>query len=262
MFSSIFFAAVTHATLLVFAFSLGGLVRLHNPKSITNQIFFWFALSIVFWDVTNFCSLLFARPPYLNLDHALLSTRFIMVSGSLITVFMALFVYVFPKEEAPFSPKQAVFLSIGSMVYVISGFFVWIGFDMVKPVSLGSMLPATIPSLPTMPIWGFITIAATFVSVGYLIKKYRGFEAEDRKRYLSTVIGLSCVALLPVLLFLPVAIWNDSRINFIGPLVYIPIIYGIGYGVVRHHIFNVKLLYAEVCILAMAFILFVNIWIP
>jgi hypothetical protein len=262
MFPILFIAVVTHATLLVFAFSLGGLVRLHNPKSITNRFFFYFTLSIVLWGITNFGTLFFARPEYLNLDLSLLSTKLVMVSGSLITIFMALFVYVFPKEEVVFSPQQAVFLSITSVIYVISGFFVWTGFDHTKPVSIGAMLPATVPNLPLMPIWGLITIGGSFVAVGYLIKKYKGFEVEDRKRYLSTVVGLSSVALLPILLFLPVALWNDSRINFYGPLAYVPIIYGIGYGIIRHHIFNVKLLYAEVCILAMAFILFVNIWIP
>jgi hypothetical protein len=76
------------------------------------------------------------------------------------------------------------------------------------------------------------------------------------------VAGLSSAfVLVPSMLFLPVVLWNDSRLNYFGPLAYIPIFYGVGYGIIRHKIFNVRLLTTELLVLAAIFILFFNIFI-
>jgi hypothetical protein len=259
MFNTLFPAVVAHATLLVIALSMGLLVYLHDRKSITNRIFFALSLAVITETFFNFLS--FYLGGLNDFAAALICVKLVMVSASFTSVFIFLFVYVFPRREVVFSASQKIIWFVGTTLLSVAGWFTWVDFDFVKSVPRGSM-PATIPSLPIMPIWGVITIGGSILSCVYLLMKYRKSSGEERINYLSAVTGMAIsFVLLPIVLFVPVALWGDSRANYFSPLVYVPIFYGVGYGILRHKIFNVRLLTTELLVLTAILILFFNIFI-
>ena len=255
---------ITHAALLTVSLFTGILVYLHDNKSATNKVFTALVLSIVLWDVANFLSFSFIDP-----YHALIGIKFVMMSASLLTICILFFTCVFPKKDLFLTKRKKIFIAVASVLFIVSGYFVWGDIDM--DATLQSGVPVPLPyeivfmehaTFPVMPIWGFFSIVSLLSAIIVLVSRYKRSQGEDKKRYMSVILGLATTFfLLPVFLFLPVALFQKVDFNYYGPLAYVPLFLGAGYGILRHHIFNVKVMLVEILVFAGLLILFINIFI-
>ena len=255
---------IAHGALITVAFFMGMLVYLHNSRSDTNKMFTAIAFTVILWSISDFLVFSLVDPYY-----ALIGIKVEMLSASLFTVCVLFFVYVFPKDKIYLSVLPRTFFLIISVLYVVAGYFIWSDVDIVATLAQDAVVPLPYEIVLTeqlkfsiMPIWGFASIVASLTSVVILIVKYKRSLGKDKKRYLSVIIGLvTTFFLLPVLLFLPVVFFGNVELNYYGPLAYIPLFLGAGYGILRHHIFNVKMMLIEILVLLGLLILFINIFV-
>jgi hypothetical protein len=253
---------LVHLLLFVVALFMGTLILVHDQKSATNQIFALMAVTIIGWDIANFLSLSFIDAYY-----QMLSIRFLMACVSLLISLVVIFALVYPKKDRGSTVLKRTLLDVCIGLFCWVGYFVFADPDLstiattldVKftsgILSLGGM------DIPLLPLWGIASMILSVLAAGILFMKMFKATGDEKEGQMTVLlsVGLTFI-LLPLLLFLPPALFKNNMFVPFSPLAYIPMFFGIGYAIARHRVFNVRIVYAEALVFAMMFIMFVFIF--
>lgn len=211
---------------------LGLLVYVHNPRSLTNRLFFVFAIAVALWTIGIGSTLYFAGTP-----PSLLSARFTFLGAAASVYALLAFLHSFPSPSLfRLSPSLIV---LGFMTLLLStlAFTPWL----VKAISLTSSgLYASYGPL-YYPFALFILSCVTS-SFSLILKRLRSTTGRERlqTKYLFfglVVPGISATAtnlLVPLLL-------GRSNVSHVGPLFSLVMVVLVAHTIIRHRLMNIHL---------------------
>lgn len=254
---------LAHMLLFVIALFMGALILVHNQKSATNQIFAMMALTIIGWDIGNFLSFSFV-----DIQYQMLAVRFLMTFAGMLVSLVFIFALVYPKEDRGSTLFKRILEDIFFGLFCLMGFFVFADpdFSVVTSTLTAKFVTGFFSlggiDIPLLPVWGMTSIILSFSTAAILLVKFLKTTGEERKGQMIVLWSIATTFfLLPLLLFVPPALFKNNLFVPFAPLVYIPMFVGIAYAIVKQHVFNVRIVYAEALVFAMMFIMFVFIFV-
>lgn len=244
LFSVLIFAATT---------ILGAVIFSRDTKSWTNRFFIFLAIVFDGYIVANYFSL---HPPGFEFSDRLFWIRMVMFTASFKAPLLFLLVYNFPRKELVIPTKHLItVLTIMFLTATVSlGPFVFSGlsYDNLQP----NPVPGSGMILFILNFGGFL-----FLSFFTLIRGYRnaqGIEKIQRFYFLAGVVVSFSLILIFILFF--VVVLNMSSFVFLGPLFLLFLLGSIAYSIVKHKLFNVKVVATNVLVITVLIILFSKVF--
>lgn len=216
---------------------LAAVVFYHDKKSFTNKIFIFHSIVAVAWSISNYFSV------SVSPDKVLFWIRLVIFFAIPYVMSFFIFVQNFPETKLVVSRYKIATISIitiGMMVLAISP-LVFSGIQergerLVSPVA-GKAIPFFGPLLILFFIWSF----------ALAIRKYFKSIETTRRQWLAIGIGLSVAfTLLIFLVFVRVIAYGDTSFVIYSPLFILPIFIGSAFAILKHHLFNVKVIATEI----------------
>lgn len=224
---------------------MGVMVLASNRHSVTNRTFFFLLLAIIFWSLLNYFSFKFKE-----YDIVLWILRFVMFFAVWFSFFIFQFLYVLPESKIFFSKKYKFILI--PLVAVISILtltpFVFRGIEEFS--SQGEV--SKVINGPAIFLFGITTISLNIAGLFYLIKKniQSKIESEKHQYYLIFLGMLLTISLIVIFNFLFPAFLNESRYIALAALFTFPFIAFTSYAILKHGLFNVKVIATELLVFA------------
>lgn len=253
-----YFSTVNFETLLdVVTFSaatfMGLFVYVRNKKSWTHRFFFLLAIIIDIYIIVNYLSL---HPPENTPENQLFWIRIVMLTTSLIGPLLVMLVSTFPGEKLVMKKKYIISLMMLMIASVIAS---------ITPLVFSSI---EYPGGSPTPIPGrgiiifFLDFVGLFVfSFIILIHKFRKSSGEERQQHRDLLFGvIFSFSLMAITTVIFVAIFKTSVAVFLGPVSTVILMSFIAYAIVKHHLFNVKVIATEAAVLIIWIILFSKIF--
>lgn len=218
------------------------LVYFSNPKSIVGRLFGLFCFSTMMWLVVNFIASEPSTAPY-NIFWMRLGLFFAV--PQVLSFF--LFAKAFPEDKLEISRKKLLL----TMSFALSVCYIAmspLSFSQVEMVN-GSLQP--VPSFG-FPFFALFAFGYAAWSVVILYRKRNDDGGESRNKVALVLFAIFAMfGLITATILLPIAIWgNDTFIPF-GPL-YTMIFFGIvAFAIVKHRLFNIKLIATEALVFAL-----------
>lgn len=215
---------------------LGLLVLLHNRHGAANVIFIIHSLVGGVWAFVSYFSIV--APP----ETALIWIRLVIFCAVPYVFLFFLFVQNFPENE--FVKKKLAFgATLACMgLMMLLALSPWV-FDHTTVVN-GKIFPVI---GPLMPVFAPILIIFFLLTVIQVLRNFFKGSGDLRKQWIAIGSGLIVAySLLIFLVFLRVIAFNDVTFVPYSPLFIIPIFLGAAYAILREHLFNVKVVAAEV----------------
>ncbi|MDP2668436.1 MAG: ATP-binding protein [bacterium] len=208
-----------------------------NPKSATNKLYALLSFSIICWLISAY---LFGLPVFAV--QSIIWARLGIFFAAPMSALFFLLAHTLPSETILLS-KRAFYTTIASVIAMMTfniSPFAFVGFE----VSGGSTnLKAG---------WGIIPFAVistlfSFLTVYYLIKKFRYASGEERKRIKFVLWGvLIMLALIIFTILIPILLYNNAFFVAFTPLYTVIFLGFTAYAIFRHHLFNIKVLASEI----------------
>lgn len=215
---------------------LGSIVFFHDRQSATNKIFVVHAVVGVLWSLATYFSII-AQP-----DKAIFWIRAVIFLAVPHVFLFFLFVENFPEKTIIIKPR--LFRLTLMLTYLMMGLvltpFVFKGVIAIQ----GGVAPVPGPLIVVFsPILVFFFIWTAVM----VVKKYFQSTGLIKRQWLSIGAGLFLAyTLLIILVFLQVIIFKNTTFVPYSPLFILPIFFGAAYAILRHQLFNVKVIATEV----------------
>ncbi len=214
---------------------LGGVIYFQNRKSWTNRLFMLLAFFIDIYIVVNFFSL---HPPTDTPQNQLFWIRMVMVVTSFIGPILLLLVHTFPKEKLRMKKKYLVSLLTLMTVSIYASATTLV----FRAIDYPGGEPVPVPG-PGIPIFFLDFVGLFALSFIILIYKYRKATGENKKRHLHFLLGvLASFSLMGLTTVTFVWILKTSAGVFLGPIFPVVLMAFISYSIIRHQLFNVKVI--------------------
>lgn len=240
--------------IFIISFGLGFAIFIRNPSSSTHKLFFALSFLIDIYIIINYLSL---HPPSQTPESQLFWIRMVMVITSLIAPTTLLLVHTFPGERITLKLRYIIaicFLTVVSTSLSATSLI-------FKSLEYIGKSPIPIPG-PAIPIFFLDFVGLFLVSFGVLIFRYRHQRqaSEEKKRYLSLLLGVvisfSFTSFFTVIL---VVIFKISNFVLFGPMSPVILMAFIAYAMVRHGLFDIKVIAVEIFTILIAVVLFSKI---
>ena len=240
--------------IFLFSFGLGLLIYIKNPHNATNKLFFLLSILINIYIVVNYFSLHSAG---FGNQNQLFWIRMVMVMTSFIGPVTLLLVHTFPQEHITLKPRYLILLSVLTIASAVASATSLV----FKSLEYHNNAPIPIPG-PGIVIFFLDFVGLFLVSFGVLIVRYRHQVAEEKKKYLylllGVVISFSLTSFFTVIL---VVIFETSRFVVFGPFAPIILMAFVAYAIVKHGLFDIKVIAAQLLTVIIGVILFSKIFI-
>lgn len=219
----------------VFLLVIGGLVLARDSQSKLNRIFFMFIISLSAWILSNY----FSNSQSISSSWALLANHLVLFSSSLAIYFFLWFVML----TVPLSKivkYEKWILSIGFFISFLS---------LTGLVIEGIQKQNSVYALtfgPLAVLYFINLIFAAVLSVGLLIiglRTAQGIEYARIKTILISLIATVCLALISNVL-IPLTTGSFELTN-IGPIFTLFLAVGLSYSIIKHRLFNIRLIIAR-----------------
>ena len=231
---------------------LGLVVYINDRKSLTSQIFGALNIILAFYLISNILGTL--RTEY---EEKLFWVRLVMVSAVLLGTIFHYFIRVFPAR----SLKLSIFEKIFSPAVTIAVVFL----SLTQYVFSGLIIvdPAGVPTpiiKPGIFIFGIVVFTYTLSGIYLLIRKFINSEGLVKNQIRFLLIGTIGMfgAFLLLNFVAVVALETTFFINFTPLYISIFIIFA-AYAILKHHLFNVKVVATELLTFALWILLLIRL---
>jgi signal transduction histidine kinase len=211
---------------------------LNNRKGFINKIFFWLTLSAALWILSIIIRFNIGDPYII-----LISTRWSYATATIIAFFISYFAYYFPRKN-----KYESYLSLIIPITIIVGYLSAFTPFIVENVKLingtqknvfGSLFYFFAVYFPIIVSWGIYNLLSKRNSLNRLGRSQVDFILIGLA--LSTAFGFSTNLIIPVLT-------QATATEPYGPLSVIFFILFTSYAILKHHLFNVKVIATELLV--------------
>ncbi len=234
---------------------LGLLVFVRDRKSATSKAFLGFTVATIVWGVSNYLNYQFTSPAELIL-WVLRAHIFISVWHAFSFFHLA---YVFPEERVKFPRwfKYIIFAVILSSLVNLT------------PLSFTNITELPPPGQAAETTKGpgmllFAVLSLLFISSGiyFLFRKTLKTKFVVEKKQFSLILTGTTITFLLVLTFnllLP-NVFSYFKLITLGVAAFLPFVVFTAYAIVKHHLFNIKVIATELFTAAIVITLFVEIF--
>ncbi len=230
-------------------FILGVFVYINDRKNSINKIFFGLAIFGTIWITTVIGGVLFK-------DYSLKTWvgRGGFASATWIFFFIYHFFYQFPVKNNKFKERSLLFLIVS---FIVSAFSLFTPFmlKVVEPTSAGLEKNVYSYGYFVFLIYLLVYLGLAIYAIISKFPRLNTLQAVQSKFILAGIV-ISVVLALITNLFLPKLMGSNYAIQF-GPLMIIFFVVFTTYAILKHHIFNLKVITTELSttvILAFIFI--------
>lgn len=246
--------ALISLIIFLFSFGLGLVIYIKSPRNATNKLFFLLSILIDIYIIVNYLSL---HPPRPGAENQLFWIRMVMVMTSFIGPITLLLVHTFPREHITLKLRYLIPLGVLMTTSAITSATTLV----FKSLEYYGNVPIPIPGAG-IPIFFLDFVGLFLVSFTILIVRYRNQIGEEKKKYLylllGVVISFSLTSFFTVIL---VVIFKTSQFVLFGSLAPIILMAFIAYAIVKHGLFDIKIISAQVLTIIILVILFSKIFI-
>ena len=214
-------------------------ILLKNRRSITNKIFFIFSLITAIWSILNYLSFQFNSPFLI-----LWILRFVMFLGvwhafSIFTLF-----YVFPKEEIKFSKLYKFILIPVVIIVSLLTLTPLVFIEIAEMLSTGGA--AKIINGPAISLFGLSVIYLILSGFWLLVKKMLKATGIEKKQFIFIFSGaIIFFFLLLIYNFILPAFFDNPHLIPLSAIFVFPFIGFTAYAIIKHGLFNVKIIATE-----------------
>ena len=230
---------------------LGIVVYFHERKSFTNVVFVLHSLVGTVWAIVNYFSIVVSP------DSVLFWIRGVIFFAVPYVFLFFLFVLNFPNVNLVV--KKGVFFGIlilmFAMMFLASSPYV---FQEIK-ITNGKVIPVV---GPLIGFFGPVLVLVFLLAAVFVFRRY--FQSGDvaRRQWLSIGTGLlAAYTLLIFFVFLRVVLFDDTTFVTYSPLFILPVFVGAAYAILRHHLFNVKVIAAEILTFGLVVVSLVQVFL-
>lgn len=241
-----FFGLIILAVAVIINVLLATIVYRSNSKSVTTKIFLLLSAFTSAWLIVSYI----VRFPIFN-SGALLLARFGIFFAAPISTLFFLLAHTVPYEKLRLSNKKfvlVVLMTILMMGLNISPY----GFTEAVVVE-GTIQPK--PGAGFIP-FAVISTAFSVLAVYFLVRRYADASGEERQQLRSILVGLSLMLVLVIgTVLIPIIFLKSGFFVSLTP-VYALIFFGMtAYAIVKHHLFNTKVIATEALIVLICVLL-------
>ncbi len=250
IFSSL--TTITLAAVTIVNFYLAVIVFNANQKSATNRIFALLGLNISIWLIIQSLSL---RPGEANT--ILLLIRLSNVFATPICALFVLLADTLPSKTITMSKKQLLVLLIGT----ISVMFISITPLSFSKVDVSGAVPSPTPG-PGMLLFMVFVISCCATIARRLYIRHRLAEGLTREQLLFVMFGIvSMLGLIIATIIIPVLFFKNSDLVPFFPLYTLCFTGATAYSIVKHKLFDMKVVATEALTIIITVILLSKIFI-
>jgi len=232
---------------------LGFVIFFNNRKSITGKTFLFFSLLTIFWSTFN----------YLNYQtqNTEIAFWFLRISGFFAVwhafSFFQLF-FVFSEEKKVFSKwYRFLLVPITAITSIIT--LTPLVFSQIEKVSLNGRI-LEVENGPGIALFGLVVTAFVITGIILLVRKLVKSSGLQKKQFKIITIGtIITFSLLIIFNFIFPAILNNSKYISLGALFIFPLVFSVSYAILRHHLFNIKVVAVSVLTFALSSVTFFEI---
>lgn len=236
-------------TAIIANIALAIIVLRYAEKGISRYLFPIFILFQIFWFGANFLSF------KVSSQYFLLLVRLTIFFAAFHSFFFFLFIYTFLKKENKFGRKieplivLLIIVAALTLTPAIFGNMTYDSFNNPAP-EIGSGMPVFAAFITLCIGWAFLS----------LIKRYRSSSGIERLQWRYLSIGLSITfILIMVFSFLNFVVLKDRSSVQLGHLYTLPFIIFTAYGMIKHQLLHVKAIVAELAVIILNLILFIQL---
>ena len=230
---------------------LGFFAFINNRKSATNQIFFLLSIILSIWALGNYFSI-----QNYPAETIFVWLRIIMIVTGAMFPILYLLSKTFPFEQIGVSNKALIgILSFTIFVQILVALsLVFTG------VSIRNGAVSPVPG-PALPIFAVNVFTFLFLTIYTLFEKYKRFQGKE-KMQLKYLIGgiLATFVMATITNFVLVNLFGITGLVPFGPLFSIFLVGSVSYAIVKHELFNIKVVAAQVLSGVMWVVLFSRIF--
>lgn len=239
---------------LVLNFCLGIFVFLTKRESKVNQYFFLFSIAATLWGL----AMLFYRSMAGSPD-ATAFARILYASAATIPYSFLFFIRVFPEEKYNL-PRR-------SELYLLFPFLIVLAIALVPELLIlgTSQAPGEeqviLFNVVYHAIFALYIVSYFSICYGLLLFKYLKFSGVQKQQisyvilgtFIATIVGVSTNLLMPLL--------GDFSLNWLGQVGIVAMIGGISHSILKHKLFNLKIVAAQFIVYALCVSLFIRLLI-
>ncbi len=231
--------------------TLGLLVALRNPKSVTNTLFFLFSIDIALWSVANYIAISSA-----DLLTALYWTRIVMALAVPQAILFFLLLSTIPNKQLTLPRWVPVFLAVIGIVAAAAS---------VSPYLFTSIIfvngsPSPTPG-PAMPLFVVVAVGSLVAGVMTLWNRLRRSSGVLRLQLQIIGIGIVCMFVLIFLFnFIFVVVFNISSYVSASPLYTLPFVIATAYAIIKHKFLDIRFIIARAVSYAVVISLFAVVY--
>lgn len=239
---------------LVLNFSLGIFVFLTKRESKVNQYFFLFSIAATLWGLT----MIFYRS-MAGLPDAAAFARILYASAATIPYSFLFFIRVFPEEKHNLPHRSELYLLFPFLIILTIALIP--GLLILGTSKAVGEEPVIIFDVLYHSIFAFYIVSYFSICYGLLLFKYVKFTGVQKHQisyvivgtFLATIIGVSTNLLMPLL--------GDFSLNWLGQVGIVAMVGGISHSILKHKLFNLKILAAQFIVYALCVSLFIRVLI-
>jgi len=209
-----------------------GFVYVRNPKSATHRLFALLVIVMSLWSITNFFAVNATAQPA-----ATWLVRGVMFFAAPMSVTFFLLMHTFPRSSLSMS-RRALFIWTSITLLTMAAAISPLVFPRVDLVHGSAPKPQPGPG---MILFGPVAIGTIPLGIFYLIRKFRKSTGTARTQIQFLILGVvTMFALIVLLNFLSVVIFNTSAFNRFGPLFTLPFTILAAYTMLRYRFLDVR----------------------
>ncbi len=232
---------------------LGSVAFFNNPRSSTNRAFLVLAIFTVAYSVVNYVSYQLGDPAW---------TLWFLRLTIFFSVWHAFsffhFSYVFPKESAAYPPLYKwLLVPIVALVSLLTlSPLMFAGIE--KQAGAGASSQAILG--PAIALFGIMAFGLVIGALFFLIKRTLKAQGLEKKQFIFILGGAVLTFLLLIMgsLILPL-VFQDVRYVPLAALFFFPFIAFTTYAIMKHHLWDVKVISTEILAFALTVIIFSEI---
>lgn len=235
---------------------LGFSVFFNNRKSVTNRSFLYFSLVTIAWSVTNYFAYQIKDPQI-----SLWLFRIVIAFGAWHAFTFFRLAYSFPREQVSFPQLyRTTLIPLVAIVSILN--LTPLVFSHVAEVSPGGEI-MKIENGPVIPLFGTLVGFLVITGIILLIRKtVKAKEKIEKRQFGFILLGVIMTFLLLMAFnFILPAFFDNPRFIPLGALFIFPFVAFSSYAIIKHHLFDIKVVTTELLTFALALATFFEVLI-